>query len=155
MLRPLLLLGLALALFGAVVLACGTDAVAVDQCRQIETARCQTAAGCANIPISTLPLHSGSDVDSCIRYYNDACLHGFVNGANPGAVAVNACIAAIDAPDGAAGFEPDAGPGNVNHCEVVTHPERANDCAFLSNLPPVDAGVDAWDAFDGADAATE
>ena len=125
--------------------ACGTDAVGVQSCRNIETARCNQAAAC-NISL-TQPLHSGPDVAACVRYYNDACLHGLASGNDPGAPGVQKCIDAI----------------NTGDCVVVANPEKApNDaCAFL--IPPapppvVEAGADAPDATSDAttsDAASE
>jgi hypothetical protein len=129
------------------VAACGTDAVGIETCRQIESARCQQAPNC---PVATvdggidlsLPVHRNSpttDVEACIRYYHDACLHGLAV-PDPGAVATNACIAAI----------------NTGNCQYVAHPETAPACAWLYPAPPpvVDAAADALDsATDAADGA--
>ncbi len=57
--------------------ACGNDAVGVEACRTIEEARCKRAPQCG-VDMS-VPVHRDTpshDVDACIRYYNDACLHG-------------------------------------------------------------------------------
>lgn len=127
-LAPLLALAAASAVL---VAACGTDAVAVEACRQVETARCTQASAqsCANVVLSR-PVHQDSDVTACIRFYSDACLHGLANPTDPGAVAVKACVDVINAGD----------------CTIVEHPEQAPACAWL--IPPapvvvVDAGVDA------------
>jgi hypothetical protein len=102
------------------VLACGTDAVGVESCRQIEQARCENAPACG-IDLST-PVHRGSRpedaVAACIRYYDDACMHGFAAPADPGAIQVQACIDAI----------------NTGDCSVVKAPESHPSCAFL--VPP-------------------
>ncbi len=78
----------------SILAACGTSAVDVDACRQIEAARCQRAPSC-NISVEPPHRTSGSDIDGCIRFYNDACLHGLVAGNAPGPPALSACIAAI------------------------------------------------------------
>ncbi len=123
--------------------ACGTDAVGVDACRQIESARCKAAPKC---DVSLEPPHTtaGTDVDACIRFYDTACLHGLAAGSDPGAIAVNACVAAI-------GDHP-CSPGRTN---LVKTPELDPACAWL--VPPpaaADAGAaDApqADAPDGSD----
>jgi hypothetical protein len=95
------------------LVACGTDAVGVQTCRQIEQARCEQAPACG-IPLEP-PFHtSGSDVDACIRFYDDACLHG-LSVSDPGPIETNQCVLAIR-----------------NHgCSVVVHPESDPACAWL------------------------
>ena len=124
----------ALALVLGGTFACGTDPVGVESCRKIEQARCENAPACG---ISlTMPVHNGDspeqDVAACIRYYHDACLHGFVAPDDPGAVVVQGCIDAI----------------NTGDCSVVKAPETSPSCSFL--IPPaapvtpvVDAATDA------------
>ena len=120
--------GLIAAIALGVLAACGTDAVGVDACRQIQEARCRQAPAC-NISLEP-PYHStGSDVDECIRLEDVACLHG-LEVADPGPIAVSACVTAIQK-DG---------------CSVVTTPQSDPQCAWL-NPPPSDAGSDG-DASD-------
>jgi hypothetical protein len=122
----------------ALYAACGSDATGVDECRQIETARCQQALGCG-ISLSSPPAVSDS-VDGCISFYNDACLHG-LEVADPGSPAVNACIQAIQDVDAS------------NHCLTVQFPQTSLSCAWLT--PPtttVDDASDDADADDGSDA---
>ena len=125
-----------------VVGACGTDAIGIDTCRQIEEARCRQAPGC-NIDL-TRPVHRDSpktDVDACIRYYHDACLHGIATNTDPGAPSVKACVDAI----------------NTGDCNVVLHPEKAAACLWL--VPPQtvtpDAAADAAEAASTVDATAE
>jgi hypothetical protein len=124
------LLTLAAVAFGPVV-ACGTDPVGVQSCKDIEHARCENAPACG-LSLST-PAHVGTgaveDVAACERFYDDACLHGFVAPNDPGPTAVQACIAAI----------------NTGSCSVVQTPQTAPACAFLAN-GTTDAGTDAADA---------
>jgi hypothetical protein len=119
---------------GAWLGACGTDAVGVETCRQIEEARCRQAPNCPDIDLS-VPKHRDPNVDACIRYYRDACLHGLAAPADPGAVATKACIDAI----------------NRGNCQIVEHPETDPACAWL--IPPQPPPADASDApADGPDA---
>jgi hypothetical protein len=121
---------------GALIAACGTDAVGVETCRQIEEARCRSAPNCPDINLS-VPVHRGSpgtDIDACIRYYHDACLHGLV-ASDPGGPATKACVDAINAGD----------------CKVVEHPETVTACAWLT--PPAPAPADA--AAEAAEGSTE
>ena len=120
-------------ILAAIAGACGTSAVGVDACKSIEDARCMRAQGC-NIDISD-PLHrTGTDVSSCIRYYDTACLHGVDLSGAPSQTEVNACVAAV----------------NSGACSVVSAPETDPSCAWLVAVV-VDAGTDAADADDGAD----
>jgi hypothetical protein len=125
----------ALAVLGALgatyLLACGTEPVGVESCRTIEQARCENAPSCG-IDL-THPVHEGStperDVAACIRFYEDACMHGMVAPNDPGSVAVSACVDAI----------------NNGDCAVVKNPETHPACAFLVPpaplpAPPQDAG---------------
>lgn len=124
--------GLALAAFA---FACGTDPVGVDACRRVETVRCESAPACG-LDLGR-PVHRGDDpknaVAACIRYYDDACLHGIEAPEDPGNVKTQACVDAI-----------------VNgSCDVVKTPETHPDCAWL--IPPAPAPAPAAPA----DAAAE
>jgi hypothetical protein len=126
-----LVTGGALLLVGAG--ACGTSAVDVQACRQIETARCNHAQACG-ISLST-PVHDGNDVDFCISFYDDQCLHGLVTQQVPGTTAVNECVAAINL----------AADPTVANCDVLKNPQSSPSCAFL--IPGPDASLpDAADA---------
>lgn len=107
--------------------ACGTDAIGVDACQKIEKTRCENAPSCG-LSLAD-PVHRGSsaedDVRACIRYYDDACLHGLAAASEPGSVAVQACVDAINAGD----------------CTVVKSPEVHPACSFLGTS--ADAGSDA------------
>ena len=119
--------------------ACGTEPVGVDACRKIEGARCENAKSCG-INLST-PVHrrdaptpdgqDQQDVGACKRFYEDACLHGLVTTVDPGAVATQACIDAIN---------------NTQDCDVVKSPEKHPACVFLyppaAPAPAADAATD-------------
>ncbi len=113
----------------ALAVACGTDAVGIETCRQIESARCRQAPNCPNISLAQ-PLHPGPgtrDVDACVRFYNDACQHGLEVG-DPGAPVVKLCVDAI----------------NRGDCKIVEKPESDPACAWLipPAPPPADAAAD-------------
>ena len=113
---------------------CGTDARGVDDCRDIEQARCSAAKNCGAV----------SSVSACQRFYRDQCLHGLPV-ASPGMTQVKACVAVIrsaglcaleagtDAPSPGCST-PEAA------CQVVLKPETSPECAFLAASPNTDAG---------------
>lgn len=96
---------------------CGTDAKSVDECRDIEQARCEAARPCGLV----------DDVDECKRFFRDHCLHGMPV-KSPGQSQVDECVAAIKE------------AGEKNECSVVLHPERTAACAFLNRTPEPDSG---------------
>jgi len=122
---------LALAALSSIA-ACGTDAVGVETCRQIEQARCQQAPACG-IALDTPNHVSGSDVSACIRYYDDACLHGLANGSDPGPHQTGLCVSAI----------------KTNGCDVVLHPEIDPACAWLIPIGSDAAVAEASASADG------
>ncbi len=88
---------------------------------------------------------NGREVDSCIRFYDDACKHGLASKANPSTTDVTACVKAI----------------NVGACSVVVAPESDPACKFLIPIVEPDTGTgtdgttEAGDASATADAATD
>lgn len=151
------------ALLLAAVARCGTDAVGVDACRDIETARCEAAAACG---------YSETDVERCREFYQDQCLHGVENAAHtPTEQEVRDCVAAVKAVQGCAGrgaasmvecpevpiiaTDPDTGapvdPAKVTPCGAITNVVHyLAACAFVA-APKVDAGASSDDAAaDGA-----
>lgn len=161
-LRPLelpraLLLALVTSL-GLLSAGCGTDAKGTDACREIEEERCRQALACP----SHFRVKSEDDVQACVRFYRDQCLHGLA-GPEPGKPALDACLQTIKragncARQGASTLEGCSVPVSTQTslstaCEVLVHPEQAAECSFL--IPPVteappppppeteDAGADA------------
>ncbi|MDI3287538.1 hypothetical protein [Polyangium sp. 15x6] len=159
---PRHLLAAALGLLAATVAsACGTDAVGIDACREIETARCEATQACGA---------TEAEATFCINLYRDQCLHGIQNDVEPSADATARCVEAVRAVAacaraGAATMadcpaEPliaAADPAAIAPCLVITRkPEQLADCAFV--VKPVDAGTTTPatpDAGDGGDAADE
>jgi hypothetical protein len=100
---------------------CGTDATGVDQCKQIEEARCRrAAAACPDVHLTPPYSTTGSAADECVRFYDTACLHGLENGP-PKPEDVDHCVAAIA----------------HGTCDVVQTPESSPACAWL--IPPAEA----------------
>jgi hypothetical protein len=126
---------------------CGTSPVGVGACEQVEEARCRRAPACGvtlEPPYST----SGGDVAECIQFYKVACLHGLAV-PNPGADAVNACVATIQTSpcDGRLPlFETDPA------CDWLTMSMSTAD----ASTEPTDTGPDATDSSsDSADATSD
>ena len=129
---------------------CGTDAKGVDDCRDIEQARCAAAKNCGTV----------SDVDECQRFYRDQCLHGLAVSL-PTSTQLKACVKTIDAAGscalGDAGISlsdcKDAtasAPGAKTACNLVENPELASECSFLA--PDADAGSSSGGASGAAGA---
>jgi hypothetical protein len=130
-LRAVVLLAMASAGLAA---ACGTDAEGVSQCRSIEAARCRAGAACGLV----------EDVELCLRYTRDHCLHGTATG-TPQPGDVRDCVDVLERAGGCADdsrrmtpadcsitLAPGATASNV--CEVIVEPEQAKDCSFLMPL---------------------
>ena len=120
------LISLGLAITG--VPACGTDAVGVDACREIEGARCKRAVEC-QIPLSS-PNPAGDPAEACRRFYVDACLHGIQSAKDPTVPERKACVDAV----------------TTGSCDVVREPQRAPGCAFIIPVDTPDAGAAKTDA---------
>ena len=116
---------------------CGTDAKGVDDCRDIEQARCDVAPSCGIL----------SDADQCRRYYRDHCLHGLAVEAPP-RNQVDECIGMLKragacAQASGSGTTLDDCPDDVTRkailattaCDLVQFPERAEECSFLLPTP--------------------
>jgi hypothetical protein len=120
---------------------CGTDAKGVDDCRDIEEARCTAAKNCGIV----------EDVDACQRFYRDQCLHGLAV-SPPSSSGLKACVATIknagacamnDAGDTTlSACEPApsvSAPQAKTACDLVLNPQYAEECSFLA--PSDDAGT--------------
>jgi hypothetical protein len=123
---------------------CGTNAVGVDDCRDIERATCHAGAPCGII----------EDVDACDRYYRDHCLHGLAT-KPPAGASVSGCVQVIEAAGRCAQADPTATLSSCAEtvtvtdptetlntaCDVVKHPELTTECAFLTDTPPVEGSA--------------
>jgi hypothetical protein len=131
-----------LSALGALALAaspgCGTEAKGVEDCRQIERARCDAAVPCGIV----------SDQTKCEIYYRDHCLHGLAV-TPPQEAAVDECVKDIQKLGSCAqAAGPDTTPsecgvatyGAVTVCDVIQYPEHAYSCSFLKAPPPEETG---------------
>lgn len=126
--------------------SCGTSAVGVESCRDIEQARCRASASCLDANGSSII----TDVPACERYYRDHCLHGLAV-KPPAGASVSACVQVIQAAGDCAAGDPNAtlgdcpvttpGAGLTRACDVIAHPERASECAFLLETPDDSEGT--------------
>jgi len=146
-------------LAGALVLGmlqavgCGTDAVGIDSCRRIESARCDAAAACGKV----------DDAAECRRFYHDQCLHGLPV-PDPGSAAVGACEVTLQRAEACAREGADlpleecsdvvtrAATHATTACEIVAAPELAAECRFLSpdTEPPPEPGAGGSTSEGGA-----
>jgi hypothetical protein len=116
---------------GWLAASCGTDAVGISECREVERARCAAAVSCGY-----------PDVEECQRFYRDHCLHGVALD-SVDTVDVANCVQQIESAGSCAAAQPDSPPSGcqvpiptrsevANVCDVVLQPELASACAFLS-----------------------
>jgi hypothetical protein len=117
---------------------CGTDAVGVDVCREIEGVRCEAMEQCGAL--------EGS-VAACKRFYRDQCLHGLKLKKEPLGSDVDGCKSALTAAGDCAqrsgADTPIASCKNrelsrgsssrvKDVCDAVKAPELITACAFLA-----------------------
>lgn len=163
-------LGIGAPIAGAAIASCGTDAVGVEACREIEAARCEAIPVCPE----TDP-DNPFDAEKCKRFYSDECLVGieYPDAGPPSDDQTAACVKAIEAvaacvkkniaAEACTGAPlvstatTDAGPPDL--CGILKYsPEKLAACAFVAAPPgstTADAGTNAdagdMDAADGAD----
>lgn len=116
--------GLLLTLF--TLFGCSTDAVGVNECRDVEYARCEASVACGVI--------SADEVDDCKRFYRDHCLHGMKGDEVPTADEHKDCIELIEeAGETAAASLGMGGAGEPDEasCKVIAAPWKSDECAYL------------------------
>lgn len=122
--------------------ACSTDAVGIDACRQIETARCEAQPACKGDPAST-GIVTEEQVENCVTFYRDGCLVGIENDAEePSEGDTKDCVEAIQRTakcqtDGVAvmadcDVETESGGADLSPCEAMMQPELITACAFVA-----------------------
>jgi hypothetical protein len=120
--------------------ACGTNAIGVGICDDIETAQCTRATqlACAPEPDAGFnlanPPHPDDNLEACIEFYKVACLHGLVTPVLPSSQQVTSCVDFIN---------------HAKQCSVVAQPQTADACAWL--IPPEASTADVADAAREAD----
>lgn len=115
--------------------ACNTNAIGVEDCRQIEYARCDAALHCSS-------QFAVDDPAECKRFYRDHCLHGMAAPAN--ANDVKSCIRTIEQLGACAkdnGPKSEAATCGANYadtkqtvCALLAAPEVLVACAFLGGV---------------------
>jgi hypothetical protein len=136
------------------VTACDTKATAVDDCRELETARCAAARSC------DFGIDSDEKEAECKRFARDNCLHGLSTGKVPKRGTVDSCLRVIRGAGECASDQGGDAPASdcesigqtqsvVSVCEVVEDPTQAYECAFLLEDPPEPPDPEPEDA--GAD----
>jgi hypothetical protein len=127
--------------------ACGPDSVGIDDCRDIEQARCEAAEPCGIV----------DDVAACKRFYRDHCLHGLALEEKPGENKVTQCVRAIEQAGACARQGAEQTPAAcqlqiaapvATVCDAISEPETLQSCQFLNPPaeplpPPPDAAADA------------
>ena len=128
---PLLFFSLGLGFSG-----CTTSAVAIEQCREVEAARCESSVPCGVI--------EPDEVEACKRFYYDQCLHGIQGPEEPTAENQKHCVELIEDSGKAAlaallaaelaqteEERNDALKAQVQACIVVAVPWNAKPCDFI------------------------
>lgn len=123
----------------ALVGACTTGALAIEQCREIENARCEASVPCGIV--------DEDKVEECKRTYRDHCLHGIAGPEEPTAGQQQACLAMIDEAGEAA--RDSTGDEYEQACEIISEPWDRRPCAFL--LPSMGGASGDGDGDDGED----
>lgn len=117
---------------------CDTGAIGVNECREIETVRCEASLSCGTI----------SDVESCVRFYETHCLHGLAGPRLPSRENQKKCVEAIEAAGKCAKKDNQLPPEEcqkipdpllaqdpfLDVCEVIARPWDLPVCSFM--IPP-------------------
>jgi hypothetical protein len=124
---------------------CSTDAVGIDACRAIESARCDAAPACEGTP-QAFGLVTETQVENCKTYYRDHCLVGLENtDGEPDTDDVEACVEAVGklaqcARDGVEAIADcdvaiESGASPATPCAALQDPETVAACSFVAAEP--------------------
>lgn len=135
--------GTIIVITGLLLLACNTKAVAVQECRDIEEARCEASVPCGVV--------EEEDVDECKRFYRDQCLHGIAGPKSPTGDELKLCIELIEEAQETAAASLNMGGQSQETsyaaaCEIISRPWDLPQCAFV--LPSGEGGAPADDSED-------
>lgn len=133
---------------GSLAGGCATEAVAIEDCRQIEFARCEASVPCGVI--------LQDEVEECQRIYREQCLHGIAGPEEPTADQQRLCLNLIveageraselaaelsNAADAeASGEGSEKSPKQIEYevaCRIVSEPWEREECDYLNE----DAGA--------------
>lgn len=124
------------AFFGPfLLLACSTKAVGIQECRDVEYARCAASVPCGVI--------EQGEVESCRRFYRDQCLHGIAGPEVPTADEHQACVDLIVQAGVSALVSLEGGAEEADEvaCEVVAQPWKSPECDYLNQKPQGEGGA--------------
>lgn len=128
------------------LLACNTKAVAIQECREIEYARCEASVPCGVI--------EEDEVEECKRFYREQCLHGIAGPTAPTAEEQKSCLNTIDKAkkvatlNSALGGAPQEKELTVA-CGVISRPWLVSACDYLA--PQSEGGASGDDEDDEDD----
>lgn len=123
---------------GVALLGCSTKAVGINECRDVEKARCEASVPCGIV--------DEDEVEACQRFYDDHCLHGMTGKEEPSADEHRACLELIeDAGNMARDSLGMGGTGEADEtaCRIVAAPWKEPECAYLSKDESSMGGGDA------------
>lgn len=108
------------------IMGCSTKAVGINECRDVEYARCEASVACGVI--------EADEVDNCKRFYRDHCLHGMKGDEVPSADEHKDCIELIESAGEAA--QASLGMGGASEpdekaCKLIAAPWKSEECAYL------------------------
>jgi hypothetical protein len=139
-------LSLGVAALGLGSAGCSTDAVGIDACRVIESARCDAAPACEGTP-EAFGVATETQVENCKTFYRDHCLVGLENtDGEPDSDDVEACVGAVeklaacqrDGVEAIADCEVAiaSGASPATPCAALRSPETLAACAFVAAEEP-------------------
>jgi len=103
---------------------CKSEAVAVEQCREIEHTRCEASVACGEL--------ARDEVGECKRVYDDQCLHGIAGPEAPTARQQDRCVSLIEAAGETARSSPEGDEDFDQACDVIGSPWDYGACDFLN-----------------------
>ncbi len=113
-------------LMGFTLLGCTTQAIATQECRDIEYARCEASVACGVV--------EQGEVEACKRFYREQCFHGIAGPEAPTAEEQTLCVEFIEAAGDKAQESLDKEDQQKEHelaCTVISAPWKTPKCAFL------------------------
>jgi hypothetical protein len=108
---------------------CNTKAVGVSECREIESARCKASVPCGII--------DEDEVEACVQFYDDHCLHGISGSDVPTADEQKTCLNLIEEAGETAKASLGMGGSTAEldeaACAVISSPWKHSECAYLAD----------------------
>ena len=108
-------------------LGCSTQAVAIQECREIEALRCKASVSCGIV--------EDDEVDSCKRFYKEQCLHGIAGDDEPSADEQKNCRSLLEKASEVAAETQNDDDAISQHdaaCAVIAAPWDQPACEYLN-----------------------